>query len=137
MNPDDIVNNMPDGWFEDEGVKLTDSPQAIFLHDGQPSLGLFVRSSNMFTAPMAVSRTGTIYVVVDSEVEGYFRPSVRLTLKDKDGDTTGLKIPLATLAKGFEDSAVKFLAWARAASPMLNVMPLPSYMFAQNIKMQL
>ena len=48
---------MPDAWFEDQGVELTDTPQAIFIHDGQPALALFIRASKIFTVPMAVGPT--------------------------------------------------------------------------------
>lgn len=137
MKPEDIQNSMPDEWFEDQGVQLTDTPHAIFVHDGQPAVGLFVRTSKMFTAPMAVSRSGKITLVVECDVKGIFQKTVHLTLQDKDGGRQSLKVPLASLAKGFEDSAVKFLVWARGTSPLLRVMPMPSYMFAGNIKLQL
>lgn len=135
MKPEDIQNNLPDEWFEDQGVQLTDSPQAVFVHDGRTTIGLFVRASKLFTAPMAVSHTGKVSLIVECEVKGFFQKKVYLTLQDKEGEKQALKIPLAALARGSEDSAIKFFAWARTSSPLLKMMPMPDYMFAKNIKL--
>lgn len=136
MKAEDVLNNWPDEWREDQGVKLTDTMHAVFLQDGQPLLGLFARQSVTSIAPMAVSRTGNVYLVVECKVKGYFKPAVHLTLKDKDGGTTGLKVPVASLAKEFEDSAVKFVSWVETISSSLKMTRVPSFMFARNIRLQ-
>jgi len=128
---------LPDEWFEDTGVKLTDSVKAIFLHDGKPMLGLFIRHSTMSTAPMAVSSSGNISLIVECDIKGIFQKTVHLILQDKDGKRQSLRIPLTSLAQGFDDTAVKFLAWAHVASPVLQTMGVPSYMFARNIELKL
>ncbi len=135
MKPEDIQGNLPDEWFEDQGVKLSDSPQAVFIHNGSPMIGLFVRASKLFTAPMAVSHTGKISLVVECEVKGFFQKTVYLILQDKEGEKQALKIPLAALYRGYEDSAGKFFLLVRATSPLLKMMPMPDYMFARNIKL--
>jgi hypothetical protein len=48
--------NAPDEWFEDEGIKLTDNIQAVFLKSGEPQVVLFTRKSLLFIVPMAVLR---------------------------------------------------------------------------------
>jgi TPR repeat protein len=126
----------------DHAVQVTDEPYAIFLHDnGQPMLGLFVRNSTMFwapaAAPMAVSGPGDVSLVVGCKVKGIFHKTLHLTLQDKDGGRQSLEVPLASLAKGFEDGVFGFLAFAQAASPILQRMPLPGYMFTRGCTLRL
>jgi len=136
MQPDDIRDRMPDTWFEDQGVKLDDTPVALFLDEGRPMLGLFLRNTHLLTVPMAVSQSTNIYLVVECLLNGFFKRKVRLVLKDRDGGILVLNIPLAALAKGCEENAADFFALVHKMSSILSTRYVPPFMFARNVQLK-
>jgi hypothetical protein len=68
---------------------------------------------------MAMTPAGDVFAVIKSDVKGFFTPTAHLTLKDGKNNTMKLKLPLASLMRGFEETTAKFLAWAKFCSPTI------------------
>ena len=88
-------------------------------------------------APMAMTPAGDVYAVIESDVKGFFTRTAHLTLKDGKNNTVKLKLPLASVMRGFEETAGWFLEWAKMCSPIIqppgvNFVALPKWFFARN-----
>jgi hypothetical protein len=117
--------------FEYDGVKMIDTPAGIIIKDGRPFLGLFRRRSLFQVAPMA-NLGQKVFVVVGSDLKGFFSKSINLLLKDSKNNEVKLQVPLSAIAPGFETATGEFLAWAKFSSPGSNFVTIPKCFFAWN-----
>jgi hypothetical protein len=75
--------------------------------------------------------------VIGSDVKGFFTRTAHLTLKDGNKNIMKLKLPLASVMRGFEETAGWFLVWAKMCSPTIqppgvNFVALPKWFFVRN-----
>jgi len=122
--------------FEYDGVKMIDSAAGIIIKDGRPFLGLFQRRSMFHVAPMA-NNGQEVFVVVESDLKGFFSKSVHLLLKDSKNNAVKIQVPISAIAPGFERATGEFLAWAKMCSPIIqpagcNFVTIPKCFFAWN-----
>lgn len=122
--------------FEFDGIKIVDSPAGIIIKDGRPFLGLFQRRSMFHTAPMA-NIGQEVFVIVESDLKGFFSKSIHLLLKDSKNNAVKIQVPASAIAPGFERATGEFLAWAKFCSPIiqppgLNFVTVPKFFFAWN-----
>ena len=78
-----------------------------------------------------------VFVVVGSDLKGFFSKSINLLLKDSKNNEVKLQVPLSAIAPGFETATGEFLAWAKFSSPIIqpsgsNFVTIPKCFFAWN-----
>lgn len=125
---------LPKEWLEEEKTTAVDTAHAVFLDKGIPAVVLYSRESQgawSSIAPMVLMcRTGDVFLVTHAKTKGFFKAAAILTLKAQNGSTQELTIPMAMLAKGYEQTAPKFLAWVEACSHLLKTVPPSNSVFS-------
>jgi|SRR6266581_1982648 len=115
ISENEFWNMAPEEWSKPMAT-VQDTAEAIFIHDGQPSLILFSRVWDnkvmCETFPMAATKTGKIFVITGVGQSGIFVKSLSLALEDDKGRVIEIKIPFSQIAKGYEETTAKFCAWA-------------------------
>jgi hypothetical protein len=131
ITPDDL----PDSWYEDQGVKLEDTIQVLFSASNEPDVILFTRQSKY---PMAMVRdlAPEVFLVIGGKTKGIFKTDVLLLLQDKNGRFLNFKMPLNTIVRQVsnETHLHKFFTFVEITAPLLKMMT-PDFIYARGLRL--
>ena len=111
-------SNFPEGWLRPRDDRFEDEVRAVFLEHGAPLMIFFTRTNKgpvELIVPMAASADRRVFLVKSLDVGGFFTKAVSITVRNKAGKSMSMKVPLSQLAAKYEDSGIRFFAWANIA----------------------